>query len=819
MQILDLSIAEEAVRGVAAFLCKGIYKLIAWLYEAFMTIARVNLLSSDDIAPIYQRVTMILTIVMVFYVTFEFVKYVVQPDTIGDKEKGVGNIALKLVLVIVMIAFVPKIFSLGYKLQGRIIDTQFISKIVLGSPDIDDDMGSYGRGFSSDVFSVFYKVNEEACNDCDAVDVVNYNLNRLRENGDLRYLTMGLYESSKIDNPATGKKEEVATIDFDGLFAVVVGMVICYVLLLYCVDLGVRYAQLIFLQIISPIAIMGYLAPKKDNMFAKWGKQCFSTYINLFIRIVIIYFILLLCQTLNGAFTSGDLFKGLNVSDGIKDFTYIALILGLLMFASRAPKLLEELFPKGGASGIGFGFGTKDRPMVARAAGAALGATTGLRTMVKSGVATNRRARNIGGERRKENKESYKDAQNRYKKARTDLNNAKSNKDAAAIRAARQNLKYSKLERDSAKAKYKSEAYIPGASEIVSGVAGLVSGTARGAVGGSSLTKIESIGDIRKKMQEVEKNEDSKLQAYEKWKDAGGTNIVDRTAASLGNLVGVSRATQIAGQTKIIDDQIKARKAFSTIEADVKSKRDDVESRLNSKLEALELKNKVKIKTVVKTRKDENGKEITDPPYNTIEGMDEKLDVREGESVSDLYGRYAANETTAKSKLEAAINSGADDNTIKTMQHEYEEAHRIAIKVKKYAMRNAFTSMLQDESDSNNDKVAVEKLQTMKVTVETARSNSNIREQFVNITRDLATKATSESEKQKYEDQITAFLDPNNKYESYDQLDDIVIRLNNMANKLKNETMELEEEKRRIEGSDATAAAKANADYVGGGKK
>ena len=153
------------------------------------------------------------------------------------------------------------------------------------------------------------------------------------------------------------------------------------------------------------------------------------------------------------------------------------------------------------------------------------------------------------------------------------------------------------------------------------------------------------------------------------------------------------------------------------------------------------------------------------------------------------------------------------------MQHEYEEAHRIAIKVKKYAMRNAFTSMLQDESDSNNDKVAVEKLQTMKVTVETARSNSNIREQFVNITRDLATKATSESEKQKYEDQITAFLDPNNKYESYDQLDDIVIRLNNMANKLKNETMELEEEKRRIEGSDATAAAKANADYVGGGKK
>lgn len=445
MQILDLSIVEEAGRGIAAFLCKGIYKLIAWLYEAFMTIAKVNLLSSDDIAPIYQRITMILTIVMVFYITFEFVKYVVQPDTIGDKEKGVGNIALKLVLVIVMIAFVPKIFSLGYKLQGRIIDTQFISKIVLGNPDIDDDMGSYGRGFSSDVFSVFYKVNEEACNDCDAVDVVNYNLNRLRENGDLKYLTMGLYESSKIDNPATGKKEEVATIDFDGLFAVVVGGFICYILLLYCVDLGVRYAQLIFLQIVSPIAIMGYLAPKKDNMFAKWGKQCFTTYIDLFIRIVIIYFILLLCQTLNGAFTSGDLFKGLNVSDGIKDFTYIALILGLLLFASRAPKLLEELFPKGGTSGIGFGLKGKDRiaPMAARTAGLAGGSLAGgaVRTaariknenrrrkdikdkLTEEGKPTDRRSLNKAV---REAKKAERKAKNEYRNKRKSLEDARDN--------------------------------------------------------------------------------------------------------------------------------------------------------------------------------------------------------------------------------------------------------------------------------------------------------------------------------------------------------------------------------------------------------
>ena len=101
MQILELGLIQSALRSLAAFLCKAIYRLIAWLYELFITISRVNILSSEEIAPIYQRITMVLTIVMVFYITFEFVKYVVQPDTINDKEKGVGNIALKMVVDIV----------------------------------------------------------------------------------------------------------------------------------------------------------------------------------------------------------------------------------------------------------------------------------------------------------------------------------------------------------------------------------------------------------------------------------------------------------------------------------------------------------------------------------------------------------------------------------------------------------------------------------------------------------------------------------------------------------------------------------------------
>lgn len=362
MQILELGLMQSALRSLAAFLCKAIYRLIAWLYELFITISRVNILSSEEIAPIYQRVTMVLTIVMVFYITFEFVKYVVQPDTINDKEKGAGNIALKMVIVILLIAFVPRIFTMAYDLQGKIMDTQFLSKVILGNNSVNTSMGDYGKKFSADVFSVFYKVNDEVCNGCDSEGVVNFNLNRLATVGDLKYLEMGLNESVKDTSPATNKKEEIATIDFSGLFAIIVGGFMAYMLVLYCVDVGIRYFQLIFLQIMSPIAIMGYLSPKKDNMFSKWFKQCLTTYLDLFIRIIIIYFILLICTVLGDAYSTGKLFAGLgNISGDIKAFTYIFLLMGLLAFASKAPKMLKELFPSMGEAGIGFGLKGADR--------------------------------------------------------------------------------------------------------------------------------------------------------------------------------------------------------------------------------------------------------------------------------------------------------------------------------------------------------------------------------------------------------------------------------------------------------------------------
>ena len=362
---------EDGLRTLAAWICQFIYMIISWLYELFMNISRVEILRSSDIEPIYQRITMILAIIMVFYVTFEFVKFVIQPEGISDKEKGAPKIVMKMIIVVVLIAFVPTIFRIAYDFQNRIFDNQVFSKVILGKQNVE--VAEFGRDFSANLLSMFYYVDENVnwkndnienmeCGDLSCKQLVSLNNDYLRKHGKLPYLTMGLDEKGKVVEENTGETLEEYKIHFNGIFALGVGAFVAYMLLLYCVDAGVRVAQLTFLQIIAPIPIIGYLAPKKDGIFQKWVKQCVATYLDLFLRVGIIYFVLLVCQILGKAFTDGSILENVgSPSATMKTFMYIAIIMGLLLFAQKAPKMLGELFPKMGAASGSFGLSGKDR--------------------------------------------------------------------------------------------------------------------------------------------------------------------------------------------------------------------------------------------------------------------------------------------------------------------------------------------------------------------------------------------------------------------------------------------------------------------------
>lgn len=431
--ILD-AIAE--LRKLAGSICNAIYSLISILFDVFYNLANIRILNARyevngvwhdaPITVIYKRVTLLLGIIMVFYVTFQFIKYVLEPDTFSDKEKGGEKLVFKLIIVVVLMGTVPTIFDKAYDIQRLILNSHLIDKVLIGNTN--SNMGSFGRNLSANVFSLFYypdvSISEELiCEDeLECQEIVKMNLGGLTRAGSMPVITTGL-----------GKKvsEGRYAIHFDAWFAMGVGLFLCYILVLYVIDVGVRVAQLTYLQIIAPIPIIAYLSPKKDGMFQKWVKQCVITFLDLFIRLFIIYFMLLVISNISIS-SIGESINA-NVDETTKTWVYITLILGLLLFAQKAPKLIQELFPNMGAAMGNFGFKPGDRMPVlaAKAAGIGLG----------MGVGALKKAIGAGANARKFKKTAKKEAGiDKVKERRKQLRDAKKTGNSAKIAKAREAL-------------------------------------------------------------------------------------------------------------------------------------------------------------------------------------------------------------------------------------------------------------------------------------------------------------------------------------------------------------------------------------------
>ena len=394
---------EIAIRILCAYICQFIYSAIAGLFNVFMKIASFSFVDENGqyFLNVYNRITVILELIMIFYVTFEFIKYIVQPETITDKEKGVSKIGVKVVVVVLAIAFVPKIFTYAYKLQSVIIDGEVLSKVILGKKMSEDTDTTPGGTFSTLMLRQFYFYDEDLYGDEECEDkikckiIYNTNMATLSSSGKLYSLPLGLKAAKKdTDNALT------PLIEFDAIAATIVGAVIAYMLVIYSVDVGARIFQMIFLQVIAPIPIIGYLSPKKDNMFTKWAKQCAVTYVDIFIRLALMYFIILATQALSNIL--GDVFEeGWGIDWGDK-IIFVALVLGLFVFVNRASKMISELLPKSSTAASGnFGLKAGDRN-IGRAIGAALGLTAGTVAGAATGIAQGlRAAKAVDGKGRK----------------------------------------------------------------------------------------------------------------------------------------------------------------------------------------------------------------------------------------------------------------------------------------------------------------------------------------------------------------------------------------------------------------------------------
>lgn len=879
MFLESISLVEAALRRLAAVICSLIYKIVAALFELFINISRVELLSSGDIAKIYQRVTLIITIIMIFYVTFETVKYVIQPDTMGDKEKGTSKVVSKMIICVVLLAMVPKIFEFAFKLQNTIIDNQIIPKLILGpSATSTSNPKDMGRNFAVSTFALFYGYGdipgEELLKDENCKETLltqedynkfghlegglwdmqryallgkseNYsdygngiagaNLCYFKNYGSFWHLTWELDEDDKEYNNPTKDNEEY--IEFDGLMAIIVGGFMVYVLALYCIDLGTRVAQLAFLQIIAPIPIIGYLSPKKDNIFSKWVKQCTTTYLDLFLRMILIYFVLFLCTVIQDARADGTLFNNIP-ADSNKTLLYIAIILGLLMFAQKAPKMLQELFPKMGAASGNFGLKAGERvaPLAARTIGMGIGATRGIGGLISRAANTHRRNRDLEertGKNRKDRKKDAKIAREERNKARNAYKQAK----RSGVRGdALRNKKDAMIEAESKFADAQSK---KSRSVVKNAASGLIAGTWTGARTGFGATKLE---DINKKRKEGVNKDKQNIAAREQWLNTGGYSNTQRTISKIQQGIGITtQAGRTENDIKAIENNIKANETLIARESDVKSKEDSAKDRSASKIENGEQKTEVKAGQKF---------EIKD-----LKGNKKTITISENGTTSSVYADYKQRAETAKTKFEAAVTNvqqleaakareqskgtwtNADQKTLEAARKERNDLEQLSIeasdeqgKVKKAMQEYAITDILQNPDKNYQDGVLKGKVTDTLTSIAETTRDEKTRDAMREALKSPIPVTDSNGIPQYTQDangnNIPVYKKDNNgniiydysKYDkyisgeikTYDEMDEIQTALINIANERTRQNVELKGTKSRLESSDQYAAQKAN---------
>ena len=358
----------DGLRTLMLTLCDVIYKMIYLTFNIFEKLGTAQIIEDSQVQEIFNRVGLIIGIFMLFRLTFSFIQYIVDPDAMFDKKKGAGNIIAKIIIAIVLLGSTSTIFKFAFTLQERIVDSHIISKIIFGS---QKEIDNFGGELSANVFTAFYRLNDEA-NLKDDEDCKEYF--KLSNEADKDETTTVIAEQiantqgsltmaySCITERDEDDKEYVVSFDGGGFIALVAGVFVLYTIMIFTIQVGVRVLQLAYLQIIAPIPIMMYITPKGDEQLKKWGQQCLTTFLDFFIRVAIIYFAVFIIKSIWQTGTIGNILTAGTESASGWETAYVGviMIIAVLTFAKKVPNLIKEVFPSlGGAAAFDYGLSFK----------------------------------------------------------------------------------------------------------------------------------------------------------------------------------------------------------------------------------------------------------------------------------------------------------------------------------------------------------------------------------------------------------------------------------------------------------------------------
>ena len=339
-----MSFVIHSIQSLLCLIDECIYNVASMLYSLLIYISESNLLKQEVIEGFATRLYVLLGVFMLFKVSFSLINYIVNPDDFTNGEKGVGKLVTSVMTTLVLIVLTPRIFAEALDLQHLITGQHFFEKIIFADNYEEQLSQDMGDKIANELFGAFYSYDTDPEKNSENRDGLPDDLTPLVKNleGTTKHIYIDLWSAFDHDSPYNaydGIWDDRS--DYTALVSTAGGIILILVLIQFCFDIAIRVIKFGFLQLIAPIPIISRMDPKsaKNGLFSRWVKQCTKTYLDLFVRLLAVYFAIYLIQIfMNTSFEVPET-NGLNVM-----IIKAILILGTLLFAKQLPKFIEDLF-------------------------------------------------------------------------------------------------------------------------------------------------------------------------------------------------------------------------------------------------------------------------------------------------------------------------------------------------------------------------------------------------------------------------------------------------------------------------------------------
>lgn len=332
-------------QSIMLWLDSVVYWFAAQCYQLFMKLSMAQIFDNNFYSDFANRIYSILGVFMLFYLAYALLNALVDPDKLAKGDKSVSKLASNLVISLVILGLLPSVFEYAYRLQNYILSSNVIGSLVFGTPTIDptedseNSMIRYGDAISFTVLNTFLNsdnYNVRLSDDQKTWFDVKYEILHDGNYSSLPGLADPIvYGANVVGAGAGGEK----TVDYKVGISTIAGIYLCYIMLSFTLDLGVRVAKLAFCQLIAPIPVIMRAMPGKKGTFDKWLKLTLTVFFEIFVRVAIMYISIYLINGLVESDIWDSFFSG-----GIQGMlALVIIILGILTFAKQAPKMLSDI--------------------------------------------------------------------------------------------------------------------------------------------------------------------------------------------------------------------------------------------------------------------------------------------------------------------------------------------------------------------------------------------------------------------------------------------------------------------------------------------